>query len=435
MLGAGIEINPKKFHLAVMYGRMNRATTVDTTLGTLQPFSFSRKGLAIKLGVGDERSYFIISALQAKDDSSSVTVDQQTKQKVRAAANTTGSVAFRTQFFKHVYLEGDGGVSLWTNDIGSTYAVPDSSEWIDKLRKIMPVNGTTEYSTAYRAALGYMGKSFGLKLEYKHVDPQFRSMGVYFFNNDIESYTINPTLNLFKGSFRLTGSIGKQSDNTKNQKEATTTRTIGMANLGWDITKQFGIDASFANFSSNSKPTVVLVQNKYLLAQSNNNLSLTPRYVIATNKAVHVIVASYNTSSLTDDNSTTQTTNNINTKVYLLNYTLSLLKSRLGITMAVNKSSNELSTGSFENMSYTLALNKVWLNGKLSTSVSGTHTDSKGPAGNTNIINTMFNAMIKPTKHHAFTLRHTLLNNQPSTNAAQQMFSEHTGEVAYTYSF
>ncbi|RYY59426.1 MAG: hypothetical protein EOO05_13270 [Chitinophagaceae bacterium] len=436
MLGAGIEINPKKFHFGIMYGRLNRATEIDSTIGTVQPFSFSRKGIATKIGYGDERSFITLSTLHAKDDSSSTIVDPGNQDLVRAAANSVASLAGRLQLAKGLYLDGDAGASLWTNDIGSAYAIPDSNRIIDKLSSLMPVNGTSEFSVAYRAAAGYMGKFFGLKFEFKHIDPQFRSMGVYYFNNDVESYTVSPSFILLKNRLRINGSIGRQKDNVKSQKEATTTRTIGLANVSWDITQRLGIDANYTNFSSNSKPSVVLVQNKYLLAQNNSNISVMPRLVISNTRFAHVVIASFNRSDLTDDNSTTQTTNNITSDILALNYTISLVQKALSITTAITHTSNTLSVGEFKNMSYTAGLNKSWFKNKLLTTVNGTYTTSKGPQGNSNIINANFNSSYQAGKHHRFSIRYSLLDNRPEIdNAGQIKFREHTGEAAYTYSF
>jgi len=436
MLGEGIELNPGKFHLAVMYGRMNRATAVDTTLGTLQPFSFSRKGIAMKLGVGDEKSYFTLSMLNAKDDSSSVVVEGSTKQLVRPSANTVGSVAWRVQFFKKLFIEADAGGSLWTDDIGSNFSMPDSSKWVNTARKFMPINGSTAFYLAGRGAVGFTSAIFSLKLEYKYVDPEFKSMGVYYFNNDVRSYTVSPSLNLFNSKLRLSGSIGKQDDNVRNQKEATTSRTIGLANLSADITKHLGIDASFTNFSSNSKPTVVLVQNKYLLANSNNNISITPRYIIVNTVFSHVIVASYNRANLTDDNTTTQTFNNITTEIYLLNYTCTIIKKALSITASLNRATNSLSTGEFKNNSYTAALSKNWFKGKLLASLSNTYTISNGPQGKTGIYNLMFNGNWQPSRHNRLNVRYTLLNNSPQNiNGSQIKYAENTCELGYTLSF
>ena len=209
-----------------------------------------------------------------------------------------------------------------------------------------------------------------------------------------------------------------------------------MANLSWDITQRFGVDASFINYSSNSKPTVVLIQNKYLLAQNNNNISFTPRYVFANERSSHVVIASYNRSILTDDNAATQTSNNITTDIILLNYTYTIVKRALSITAGVNRAVNKLSTGDFENMSYTLALNKSWFKNKLVGALNNTYTNSKGATGSTGIYNLMANGSYQPTTHHRFSVRYSLLNNRPDNAANPQVqFAENTCEAAYTYSF
>lgn len=434
MLGAGVELKPKGFSLAVMHGRLNRATTVDTTLGTLQPFSFSRKGTAVKLAMGDEKNHVTISALKAADDSNSVKVDAALKYKVRAAANTVGSISFRQEFAKKVFVEGAAAASVYTADMGSNLKFTDSSGNIQKLEKIISVNGTTEFSTAYTGAFGVKLKNFSIKAEYKNISPNFQSMGVYFFNTDIESYTLNPTFNI-GNNFQFSGSIGKQKDNVKQQKEATTERWIAMGSFNWNITQKFGVDGNFSNFSSNSKPTVVLVQNKYLFAQNNNNISITPRYIHSTTKGSHVILLSYNSAALVDRNDVTQTQNNINTNIYLLTYSYSITKSATTITTAINKTTNKLSIGTFENMGFTTAINKSWLKGKLMNALSATYTNSKSIVAESNIINASFNAAYIPAKKHKISFRYALLSNNPKDTNTQTIYTENTAEIGYTYQF
>jgi hypothetical protein len=434
MLGGGVEINPGKFHFGVMYGRLNRATTIDTSTGTLQPFSFSRKGLAMKIGYGTEASFITLSALRAKDDSNSVAVDPLTKQSVTPAANTVASLAWRVQFFKKLFIEADGGASLYTNDTGNEFAVPDSNKWVKKINKIMPVNATSEFYFAYRGAVGFTSRVFSLKLEYRYVDPQFRSMGVYYFNNDLVSMTAQPSLNMLRGRLRLSGSIGSQKDNVRSQKEATTTRIIGMANLGWDITSRLGVDASFANYSSDSKPAVVLVQNKYLLAQNNKNLSVTPRYVLTTARHAHVVIASFNRAMLTDENTDTKTLNTITTDVLFANYTFSVLQKGLSFTAGFNRANNKLSMGNFTNTGFTSTIAKNWIKARLNASLNGAFTTSKSTAGKTDIMNLTLNAGYQPGLHHRVSLRYALLNNKPSFTG-QPDFQEHTAELGYSFTF
>lgn len=64
------------------------------------------------------------------------------------------------------------------------------------------------------------------RMEYRRIDPGYRSMGAYFMNNDLENLTITPSMSLFKRKLNLRGSIGVQHDNLRNTKRATSIRTI-----------------------------------------------------------------------------------------------------------------------------------------------------------------------------------------------------------------
>ncbi|HLL95708.1 MAG TPA: hypothetical protein VK404_12060 [Spirosoma sp.] len=44
ILGGGVELTPGIFRFGFVYGRLNRATAVDTTSGLLEPFNYTRWG-------------------------------------------------------------------------------------------------------------------------------------------------------------------------------------------------------------------------------------------------------------------------------------------------------------------------------------------------------------------------------------------------------
>src|SRR5690606_23843773 len=65
ILGGGFEINPGKIRAGFMYGRLNRATVIDTATQSLVPYSFSRKGFAARLGYGTAENHFDLNFLHA----------------------------------------------------------------------------------------------------------------------------------------------------------------------------------------------------------------------------------------------------------------------------------------------------------------------------------------------------------------------------------
>ncbi|NBA87814.1 hypothetical protein GVN16_18740 [Emticicia sp. CRIBPO] len=437
MLGAGVELNPKKFRFGFMAGRLNRATTVDTTTGAVQPYSFSRFGYAAKIGYGTEENHFDLSFLSAKDREKDFKGDLATSQ-VRPAANVVVGGDLKLMIVKKIFVFADVGISVYTRDFNSSMAIStDSLKVLNTLNKLIKLNGTSEYYVAYSGGVGYKEKNFGLKLAYKYVDPDFQSMGAYFFQNDIKNFTISPTFNALKGKLRLMGSLGLQQDNTKQQKQATTKRVIGLLNLSYDVNEKFGVDANYTNFSSNSEPTVALVQNKYLLTQTTSNISVNPRLVLANVNTTNVFLLSYNVSNLVDVNDETKITNNINSSVALLNHNITLNKIALTIMSGVNYTTNKLADQTIDNMGFTLGASKGFLKNKLQVSSSNSYIISKLPQGNNTIINLGGNVAYQPFPKHRFSLRVNSLSNKPDeeVSGGAGRFSEFTGEFGYTLSF
>lgn len=437
MLGVGVELNPKKFRFGLMAGRLNRATTVDTTTGTIQPITFSRFGYAAKIGYGTEESHFDLSFLKAKDSEQNFKGDVNTSS-VRPAENAVVGADLKLTFAKKFFVFADGGLSIYTRDFKSNLELDfDTYKILNTIDKVIKLNGTSEYYVAYSGGIGFKEKNYSLKVAYKKIDPNFQSMGAYFFQSDLQNITISPTFNLLKGKFRFLGSLGIQQDNTKKQKQATTKRVIAMGNISWDINTKFGIDANYTNFSSNSEPTVAKIQNKYLLAQTTKNLSVSPRLIMANTKTTNVVLASYNLSNLVDVNNDTQTINNINSSVALLNYNLTLNKIGLTLMTGVNYTLNKLSVGDISNIGFTAGASKGFIKNQLLISTANSYIISTLPQGSSTILNLGVNASYQPTTKHRFSLRINSLNNSPTDDAVggQEKFSEQTGEIGYTFTF
>ena len=446
MLGGGIELTPGKFRFGFMYGRLNKATAIDTTTGLVRPYSFSRMGYAGKIGFGTDEKHFELSYLSAKDDSNSIDKKNipDSLKTVTPASNSVVALKFAYLIAKHLFIEADGAASVYTYNLGSKMDLKaDVDDKINAYTKdfvtfntsTIGVNATTQVNFAYSGSIGYKAKDWLVKLSYRHIDPEFQSMGAYFFQNDLENYTLGTSINAIKNRIRFTGSIGIQNDNLRKQKTATTSRIIGNANLSADITDKFGIDATYMNFSSNAAPTVVSVNNKYMLAQTTDNISVTPRFVLPKEKFTHVAIASYNLSTLQDHNTETSNYNNINTTVLFVTYSITANKNGLTITAGGNQSKTTFFSGTITTTGGTIGISKPFIRNKLQTSLTGSYSISD-QFGNSSIINGGLTASYDITAHHKFSLRYNFLNNIPQTpTITNKTFTEHTGELAYTLTF
>jgi hypothetical protein len=435
MLGAGLELNPGKFHFAAMYGRLNKATELDTTTGYQQPYSFSRKGYAVKIGYGTDEKLVELSLLSAKDDSTSIKKDLPDSVKtITPAANAVASLRTVYNIAGKFYVEADAGLSIYTYNTGAKIASAEIESKGKAFKSLVPVNSSSQVNLAYSASIAYKSTNYTLKLSYRYVDPEFQSMGAYFINNDLRNITFAPEFILARGALRFNGSVGVQQDNLRKQKEQTTSRVIGSANVSWDVNDQFGVDANYMNYSTKAAPQVVLVANKYLLAQTSHNLSVTPRYVRTNARYTHVVILSYNYATLVDFNPDTKDLNGIQTSVAFLNYNLNFNKTGWSVFVGLNRSNNKYYNGEALVYGCSFGGSKNFLNDRLQLS-SANSISKMEQSGSALVINAGLNAAYNLSKHHRVSGRWSLLNNRAKQIIPGSRFTENTSELAYSWTF
>lgn len=442
MLGGGVEMTPGIFRFGFMYGRLNRATAVDTTSGSLEPFSYTRRGYALKMGLGKGRTFVDFSLLKAKDDSASARADAITRHRVLPAENAVLGITARVSFLKKFYWDGDGGLSLYTRNIGTRLRL-DSASLLpgiltNTLGNLLTINGSTEFYSAYQTSLGYRGKGFSLRLQYRRVDPGYQSMGAYFFNNDVQNVTIAPSVVLFKQKVRFSGNLGLQRDNLQNQKQATSRRVIGSANLSADFTKRLGVDLNFSNFSTNQRARTILIADSFLIAQTTKNLSITPRYLIVSPAINHSFLLSYSRMTLTNQNAHTATDNNIQSSNVFFNYQVSFNERGLALSLNLN-SAEVLATGKNGNHGVTVGLTKRLLDNKLSLGMNSSVLRGTRGDGHSTILNNGVRADLMASKKHRFNALLNFITNTPTgtafTDRYNASYTEFRGELGYTFSF
>ena len=413
-LGAGIDIHPGIFRLGFISGRFNRATPVDTSVKSFQPFTYSNHGSAGKIGIGKGPNFFEVSMLKAKDDSSSVHPLKEFRGTVTPAENVVIGINGQIKFMKDFTFAIEAATSLYTRNLNNKTALSDSANkgFTKILGSFISTNSTTERYNAIQTSLGFHQKIFSARLQYRRVDPDYKTMGAYFFNSDIENITFAPSLNLFKNKFRLGGSIGYQHDNLKKQKQTTSTRVIGSGNLSAELNEHFGIDFSYSNYSNTQLRKTILLGNTFRIAQVSENYSFTPRYILATERFVHSLILSANYNIFSSVDKTLDNLSDTKSNNYFLNYQITVVPRNLTYTFNLNYT--DVKSASYEDGNYgvTLGVNKVMNNSKLTMGwlgsfLKGLHGKSTGLILNQNVtVNYRIN------KHHGFGTTVSYINNK-----------------------
>lgn len=441
MLGAGIELNPGKFHAGFIYGRLNKGTKLDTASQSLVPYSFTRKAFAARIGYGTPNNFIDFSFLKGKDDPASgpQKIDSLT-QLVLPAANTVGGMSGRITFFRKLFVEGNFGASIYTRDINSPIQVDSANAIVKFAEKIAIINGTTEYFTAYDGAIGYIAKTFQFKFQYVHIDPDFQSFGAYFFDNDVERYAFAPSFRLFKNKLRFNGSVGFQHDNLKDQKEATSRKVISNATMSADITQVFGIDFTYTNFSNNQQPKTIVFADSLKVAQTTQNFSFTPHLYFINKTTSNTVVGGITIMQLNDFNgaySQGSASNNISSKQYFINYNFGLIPAKFNMFLNLNNLNLKAGTVTDKNTGFTLGASQSYFKtSALRISLSGGLSRDVRNDGQTNIFTSSGNLQYALGKHHTLGLLYFYTSNEPkNTLTLYPAFTETRVEASYNYNF
>jgi hypothetical protein len=251
--GVGLEYKPQKgpIYFGLMYGNLQKAVRVDTSqqVGNNLP-SFQRKSMGAQLGYKKDQTQAEIILFNAYDRINSLPYNLDFLQ-ISPQANTVGSFKFAQLFNKKLLLNTEIAVSGLSTDVRAGVGLRENT-FTNTFGGLLSTNASTTYKKAIKALLNYKGKTFTSGLEYSRIDPGYRTLGGYFFNNDLETYATNIATQAMQGKLSIMANIGLQKDNLDGQKFQTTQRWVGATNLTFNPNEKTNITASYSNFSSYS---------------------------------------------------------------------------------------------------------------------------------------------------------------------------------------
>jgi len=253
--GGGVDLTPGKWKISIMSGRLNKAVAYDPILDNTNNITYKRFGYGLKVGFHEQKYSVDLTLFKAKDDVNSLN-HLPINTEVSPEDNVVMSLAGKTTLIKNLTLEGEYAISGLTQ---STIDLNDyqASHSMSFINPLIGANSTTDYFEAYKASLSYKLKTASVAFNFEHVDPGYKTLGGYFFNNDLENYTLAPSLSLLKGRLNLAANTGFQRNNLAADKASTTNRWIGSLNVNYVPLQKLAIVGSYSNFSTftRNRPT------------------------------------------------------------------------------------------------------------------------------------------------------------------------------------
>lgn len=435
-LGAGIELNPGLLRVGVVVGKFNRAVNANFA-DPDRVATFRRSGYSAKLGLGNQRSYLDLILLRVADDVQSIRAD--TLPQMAPAENVVLGLSGRFQFSKKLSVEIDAAGSAYTRDsrtdtVATLTSRDERFRYLGQLKNLFTAREATQIYTAVQASLSYRGRWADLKLRYKRIEPNYKSMGAYYFQTDLESFTAAPALKLFNKRLHLRTSIGWQHDNLFNQKKTRTDRLIGSLSASYASKKNLTLDLSFSNYGITQRAGYRPINDTARVAQNNRTLSGNVFKLWAGETAVHTLSGSATYQELQDLNPFTATVNQNENQNYTLSYAFQHFATNLDLNLGYGYTLTEGLDMSSSFYGPSLEVGCKILKNKVSIRLTINYLKSLEVLGDYNeqgsVISTGLNLDYQLTPVHRLSINATNVQSR-----GIQPFQEQQGTVQYSISF
>jgi len=295
--GVGGEFTPANWRFSFMKGRLAKAEPIDLSLTEPNLPVYQRSGWGVKLGYGTENKSVDFILFKAADDFESVIIPAESENQVSPQENAVVGLNTEYLFLEKVRLKAEFALSEFS---------PNSQDADAEGGNMLPGfifrrKQTSESKTALDVKADFEASTFTVGVQVKRIDPNYNSLGAYFFNNDVLDILGNLNFGLLNNSINTTISAGVQSNNLDFSKPTTTSRfvaTIGLA---------YSKDALSANLNySNNATDVAYVLNQNLDSLNavivTNDLGGDISYSIPDNSGnQHVFSLSGNIQRVSDD--------------------------------------------------------------------------------------------------------------------------------------
>lgn len=312
------------------------------------------------------------------------------------------------------------------------------------MSSVLNTNITTQYFNAVNVALSYPVGSGSVSARYERIDPEYRTLGAYFFNNDLENVTANASQSIFNDKVNISANVGVQRDNLNKAKTTELQRIVTAVNTTITASEKLNMNASYSNFQSFTN-----IRNQFDFInevgqfdnidtlnyrQISENINLGINYTIKKTESkaysATLNLLYQNAKNLQNDVEQDDASNAFYNATAA--YNLGFPKSTLQVSLAANSSFNRTQTN--ENLIFgpTLSISKQFFDKTLRSNFSSAYNASytNGNQGNT-VLNFRLGNSYTWKERHNFNLNLLALLRQNEANNA----TDFTATLGYSYSF
>lgn len=363
-LGGGVELTPGKWNIQAMGGRLRKELEFDAVANNLNEISFRRWGYGLKVGYADKGYSGEMVIFKANDDINSLS-SIPLNSNVRPQDNVVISFKGSTEIIKSLKVEAEYAISGLTEDLYDQNDLLKGSKNV--LYKAINGNGSTNFYHAFNSSINYSFKSFTIGAKFEHIDGNYKTLGGYYFNNDLQNYTLTPAISLFKKKLNISVNSGFQRNNLSGLNASTTNRWIGSGNISFTPNSKLLVNASYSNFSTFSRNRPITdpfyaqpidTLNFFQLSQ-NASAMITTNWGPKESKSAIQLLYNYMESTSLSGNiegsgvfgiGVQSSNNGIPTNAHMTNLSYSVQFSKIAASLAISGNVNYSITGDQSNL-------------------------------------------------------------------------------------
>ncbi|GAA4272493.1 hypothetical protein U6A24_09905 [Aquimarina gracilis] len=438
--GLGVDLTPgSKFKISAMYGRLLKESEYVEDDPQSEP-AYKRIGYGLKTLYTEDKFSIGLTFFKASDDENSLETPVPLELELQPKENIVASLEGGLKFFDRGELRIEAASSAITEDINA--AGEEADPFI--LSSFLNNNVTTQHYKAYNANLSYQVAKGSIGVGYEYIDPEYRTFGAYFFNNDLENITLNATQSVFADKVNISFNGGLQKDDLDNTKSSQLQRVVSAVNVTYTASEKFNLSGGYSNFQSftNIKDQFDFINE---VSQTDNldtldfqqisqNANLNANYILkdSEDKKRNLNVALSFQNAVNKQGG--EVAENGDSKFYngTAAYTMGYPERSLNIATAVNVSYSTIGVDNSLTFGPTVSVNKQFFEKKLRTtgSVSYNQSSSNGEK-QSDVTNIRLSGNYTFKKKHNFSLN-LLSQLRSTTTASNQNF---TATFAYNYTF
>jgi hypothetical protein len=246
--GLGLALTPKHWNVSMMYGQLLKAQNGDYTANQKVLATYKRMGMGMKTVYKNDKMMAGITLFHADDVVNSLSL--LPSQLSNPLQNMVVGLELGTTLFKKLQLQADYTTSAIIENKNNAELKKTSSPSIAGV--FLPKNPSTVAYHAFKVGANYnLSKTQTLLgVSYQRVDPNYRTLGAYYFVNDFQNLTANLSQSLMGGKLSVAANAGVQNDDLANKKGTKQKRFVGMINLNATPSDKLTIGFNFSNFTS-----------------------------------------------------------------------------------------------------------------------------------------------------------------------------------------